>query len=156
MNENGVVIGSVTYSLNARAPILAKINEHFGTSFTGWSDNEIALREGDTLSSWAAYEKILQPNYPKYGVQLAGDTYWIGFLDNEKIYHALSNGTSSILASNEGVITSISGPTIDLVRSAVISLMARNNIECNDAVFHNSSLAVGDTVPNWSDYTLIQ
>lgn len=55
---NGVVVDNISFSIGERAPILEQINEHYGTSFAGWSDNEISLRLGDTLPNWDAYEKI--------------------------------------------------------------------------------------------------
>ena len=57
-DEDGVVIDNISYSINERAPILEQINEYYGTSFTGWSDNEIGLQIGASIPNWAAYEKI--------------------------------------------------------------------------------------------------
>lgn len=58
---NGVVVDNISIYGAERAPILEQINEHYGTSFTGWSDNEIGLRFGDSIPDWNAYEKIMLP-----------------------------------------------------------------------------------------------
>lgn len=58
---NGVVVDNISIYGAERAPILEQINEHYGTSFTGWSDNEMGLRFGDTVPNWNAYEKIEMP-----------------------------------------------------------------------------------------------
>ena len=61
LDGDGVVVDNISYSIASRAPILAQINEHYGTSFTGWSENEIGLRFGDPLPNWNSYEKIEMP-----------------------------------------------------------------------------------------------
>ena len=58
LDDDGVVVDNISYSIADRAPILAQINEHYGTSFTGWSDNEMGLRYDDIVPNWNAYEKI--------------------------------------------------------------------------------------------------
>lgn len=58
VDSDGVVVDNISIPINQRSSILAKINEHYGTSFTGWSDNEIGLHVGDSLPNWSAYEKI--------------------------------------------------------------------------------------------------
>lgn len=59
LDGGGVVDDIISIYGAERAPILAQINEHYGTSFTGWSDNEIGLRFGLPIPNWNAYEILL-------------------------------------------------------------------------------------------------
>ena len=58
-NGNGIIFDTISYPANERGPILEQINEHFSTSFTEWSDNEIGFSTGETIPDWDTYEKII-------------------------------------------------------------------------------------------------
>lgn len=85
LDDDGVVIDNISINGAERAPILEQINEHYGTSFTGWSDNEIGLRFGDPLPNWDAFEKIFVTI--KYKVKPPSSPYWaIGEMKDNKFY----------------------------------------------------------------------
>ena len=91
-DEDGVVVEDVSYSLSERAPILEQINEHYGTSFTGWSDNEFGLMIGDIVPSWAEYEKIEK--------QIPLGRYLVYDIDVGCLYDMSENGLSIYAQSN--------------------------------------------------------
>ena len=99
---NGIVVDNISIYGAERAPILEQINEHYGTSFTGWSDNEIGLRFGDPIPDWNSYEKIL--------LSLAEGLYKFDVSEGANAVFAamnFQNGTMSIYSSVKDTILKI-------------------------------------------------
>lgn len=152
LDGNGVVVDNISYSIEDRAPILAQINEHYGTSFTRWSDNEIGLRIGDTLPNWSAYEKIEIPAQ-KIAVKLqsAGDNLLVcGTLSN-KVFNMLTNGNGSLVAKESGIVDNYDGPGIG-ASSYIISLLSNFNLEATEVVQTIVDYPVGTEIPQWEQY----
>lgn len=153
---SGVVVNNISIYGAERTPILEQINEHYGTSFTGWSDNEIGLRLGDTLPNWNAYEKI----NGEFGIKIAShftqsNIVFIGWL-YEDIYHyyAVDEDSACGVLDTEGRYIA----PIDVTES--IQQMLLENIE--NAGYNVSAiqpdiiqLEIGQIVPNWNDYVVI-
>ena len=149
LDDDGVVVDNISYSIGDRAQILAQINEHYGTSFTGWSDNEIGLRIGDTLPGWNAYEKIELP-IRKISANFPPNLF--GYVQGETAFIATSNNYSLIVNPESGEVTG-TGPTIGVgFDTFVIDKLTAAGIEVNAAEGYDVPLVVGDTVPNWQEY----
>ena len=157
LDGDGVVVDNISYSIADRAPILAQINEHYGTSFTGWSDNEIGLSYGSTLPNWNAYEKIGLPK-TYIAVSVGGGETPCAFgevgQNNEVIFQSKDENTPWV-ASRAGVIvgeatgwpgifTYVWKPKID----AALGIDSTASLVI-------SSLEQGDEVPNWDSYQII-
>lgn len=156
LDGNGVVVDNISYSIADRAPILAQINEHYGTSFTGWSDNEIALSLGNTLPNWNAYEKIETTIYIK-AVYNQG-AYTFGFLSNDKIFQwEMFSESIAKLANTEGVVQSNTIQQAQGYWENVLKakLQARWDVE-SYVVDVDATLNPGATVPNWQNYEIVE
>lgn len=150
LDGNGVVIDNISYAIGERAPILAQINEHYGTSFTGWSDNEIGLRYGDTLPNWNAYEKISKL---RWEIQFAGTNGVFGIIENNTFKVYANNATNVLIASNEGVVVgtqNYSSEFGDFMKNKLVA--AELNVQSVEQFI--TSLNVGDNVPDWSLYNI--
>lgn len=111
LDGNGIVVDNISYSIADRAPILAQINEHYGTSFTGWSDNEIGLRFGDTVPNWNAYEKIEMPK-PKFFKILFDNGYVpVRVNENEYIIYLYQKGGNLIVCNSNSIVIESNGMT---------------------------------------------
>lgn len=157
LDANGVVVDNISYSIADRAPILAQINEHYGTSFTGWSDNEIGLRIGDTVPNWNAYEKIEMSSV--YVAVMPNDSsvaYIAGKVKGE-IFTILANTENSCLIINRnGVVNTIYGPPPTMqALSYAIGRLSANGISVTQTNAEISTLGVNDNVPNWDEYQII-
>lgn len=156
LDGNGVVVDNISYSIADRATILAQINEHYGTSFTGWSDNEIGLRIGDTVPNWNAYEKIQMP--------LEDGLYKFDYTGGRGTIFAcmeVHNGNVDVYASslesgdNINVYNPdgnyIAGNGIGAVLENISQTCSRypNFVSVSRFVKDNSNLE------NWSEYTLL-
>lgn len=154
LDDDGVVVDNISYSFADRAPILAQINEHYGTSFTGWSDNEIALSYGSTIPNWNAYEKIEMQSQKiavKIGESGGDNTFIIGTLIGED-FEIITNGNQSCVVISNGVIFSYGGPPAsypDYIKG-VLQGVGITATSISEKVV---DWAVGSTVPNWSEYT---
>lgn len=155
LDGEGVVIDNISYSIADRAPILAQINEHYGTSFTGWSDNEIGLRIGDTIPNWNAYEKIEMPETKQY-LAINYDDWTAGYLENENLY--LYGHTSSgniIICSEEGFVYQGGEVLSEEVRMILNSKLQNAGIQFNEIIVIESPYADGETIENWDNYQKI-
>ena len=149
---NGIVVDNISIYGAERAPILEQINEHYGTSFTGWSDNEIGLRFGDPLPNWNAYEKIEIPAQ-KIAVKIpgGGDTgLMCGTLSN-KVFDMLTNGNGCLVASINGIVQNYNGPGIG-ASDYIIGLLSNYNLEATEVVQTIVAYEVGADIPQWEQY----
>lgn len=154
LDDDGVVVDNISYSIADRAPILAQINEHYGTSFTGWSDNEIGLRIGDTIPDWNAYEKIGMPSQKiaaKIGEHEGNPNFIVGTLSAEN-FEIITNGNQSCVVESDGVIFSYGGPPAsypDYIKG-ILQGVGINVTSISEKVV---SWEVGSAFPDWSEYT---
>ena len=154
LDGNGVVVDNISYSIADRAPILAQINEHYGTSFTGWSDNEIGLRIGDSLPDWDAYEKNELPiNRVALRVNNDNTYYAFGTLDNGIFTMNVSSGGGSWIAMRSGEILNSSGPP-QSAASYIIGQFAIYSVNVTEVQANVESFDIGQDVPDWDKYTL--
>lgn len=156
LDGDGVVVDNISYSIADRAQILAQINEHYGTSFTGWSDNEIGLSLGDTLPDWDAYEKIEKTIYIK--ADIGKSTFVFGFLTTDKIFHwQMFNENSAKIASLEGVVqgSQMSQPSAYWSARLMQQLQTKWDVE-SYVVEVDSSLHPTATIPNWQKYEIVE
>lgn len=151
LDSDGVVIDNISYSIADRAQILAQINEHYGTSFTGWSDNEIGLRIGDTIPNWNAYEKIELPEEPQYFriylQDYAGNM--VGWLIGNIITLCMLENTMNIVIAAGGKMTNaIEGSNVyfNIVKNSVSNYYGIS-IEDLQIVNSEDSYSVGDNIP---------
>lgn len=151
---NGIVVDNISIYGAERAPILEQINEHYGTSFTGWSDNEIGLRFGDPLPDWNAYEKIEMPSQKiaaKVGAAEQGYSFIVGTLNGEN-FELITNGNQSCVVNSNGIITAYSGPPAsspDFIKG-ILQGVGITATSISEKVV---SWEVGSTIPDWSEYT---
>lgn len=152
LDSDGVVVDNISYSIADRAPILAQINEHYGTSFTGWSDNEIGLSIGGTMPNWNAYEKIEIESSNLYAVGDDTNGYFFGTLNGES-FELISNGSSSWLAERDGKIKGTGAPAS--VENLYINAFVSRGIEVTTITQKVEEYEIGAQVPNWSEYNII-
>ena len=157
LDANGVVVDNVSYALNVRAQILAQINVHYGTSFSGWSDNEIGLRIGDTLPNWNAYEKILLPNKIYVAASLGNNGYSVGYIQGNKyVFYSEANQNTYIMSKGGRIIAN--GISVETtwnyrVKPVLINHSFENVTEyLTEAKLYN----VGDIVENIGEYQFIE
>lgn len=157
LDGDGVVVDNISYSIADRAPILAQINEHYGTSFTGWSDNEIGLRLGDTIPNWDAYEKIEMPSVYVAVYPTSSSVAYIAGKVKGEIFTILANTeNSSLIINHNGTVNTIYGPPPTMqALSYAIGRLADNGITVTQTNAEISALGVGDSVPNWNEYSVI-
>lgn len=156
LDSNGIVIDNISYSIADRAPILAQINEHYGTSFSGWSDNEISLSLGDTLPSWNEYEKIrlsLAEGLYKFDVsQGYGSAYAAMKFQNGtmQIYSGeTAYGLRIIIYNPQGVYQGPGGE--DSILNAVQQICANySNVQSVEKVLKDTN-----NLENFENYTLL-
>lgn len=154
LDGNGVVVDNISYSIADRAPILEQINEHYGTSFTRWSDNEIALSYGSTLPNWNAYEKITIQGY--FAVNFGYNVF--GYLKEGVFETPRNEDGETYTADNNGVIieqtvVSPGHPGYNEFIQAVKDRFMQNNIIINEIVGKIETYSVGDNIANWNEYT---
>lgn len=156
LDGNGVVIDNISYSIGDRAPILAQINEHYETSFTGWSDNEIGLQVGGSLPNWNAYEKILLPEMVNFRFLMSGSSANVtGFMQGDKAYLNAQSETAIWNVSPEGQVWGALGKASvyeEQTKTLILSNYGRQISEVLPFVVEWQS---GSQVPNWDSYTLI-
>lgn len=154
LDDDGVVIDNISIYGAERAPILEQINEHFGTSFTGWSDNEIGLRFGDPLPNWNAYEKIeLATILIKTDI---GSVFAFGVIENSTLKMQGQNAEDKVyVANSDGVIVGSAGNAQAMIDSMVIPRLASQGYNVNVGEIIDASYNEGQTVDNWNDYVII-
>lgn len=109
LDDEGVVVDNISIYGAERAPILEQINEHYGTSFTGWSDNEIGLRFGDHLPNWNAYEKIEMPERQYFKIQFGNGYVPVKVLDNTYGIYLYRDNSNLIICDSEGTVIESEG-----------------------------------------------
>lgn len=155
-DENGVVVDNISYSIADRAPILEQINEHYGTSFTGWSDNEIGLRIGDTVPNWNAYEKIEMPINGWFKTLVGGTVYTYGKVENNVLILYCKNNGSGDGSLSLPIVTEqgkIQGFTL---AQSFIDIFSQRIGNITQSSIVESSLSIGDDVENWDEMTLVE
>ena len=153
---NGVVVDNISYSIGERAPILEQINEHYGTSFTGWSDNEISLRVGDSVPNWNAYEKIEMPQTLVAVAKFNNVGYVIGeIVDNTFICDAMEENRAFSI-SNDGVVEEVGIGSFSEFYNARVKPLLEAQFEITGYSMNlTSGLVPGSPVPNWDNYIKI-
>lgn len=150
---NGVVIDDISIDGAERAQILERINEYYGTSFTGWSDNEISLRYGGTLPNWNAYEKIELPKpfLWKYGLR-GGVESVFGKVENNILICYAKSLEDALIADENGLI--ISDYIVDKDFFDTFIKPNLNNLEITYTTigYDTSTYNENDNVENWNDY----
>lgn len=152
---NGIVVDNVSIYGAERAPILEQINEHYGTSFTGWSDNEMGLRFGDHVPNWNAYEKIELPEPQGQKIAVKMDIRYIAGTLLNGVYLCLATSSNSWAGiSNDGVVAGtypkVSDVAIDLKSKLSAAGYTNVNVQMNETF-----VASGDVLSDWSDYEKI-
>ena len=153
---NGVVVDNISYSIGERAPILEQINEHYGTSFTGWSDNEISLRVGDTVPNWNAFEKIEMPETKEY-LALDYGTWSAGYLENENVYlYGFTSSGNLMVCDADGLVYEGPGANFtDNLKTMLTYKLENAGIQFNEFVVIETPYTSGETVENWENYRKI-
>lgn len=154
LDTNGVVVDNVSYALKDRARILAQINEHYGTSFTGWSDNEIGLRLGDTIPNWSAYEKIELPEttFVKYFIE-SENSYLAGYIDNQNLklkIWSTYNQQAVIQFNNSGKKITVGGQP--QWNNDFLNAVNSKGIDVESAELEDMPEQPDDTIQNWQEY----
>lgn len=157
LDDNGVVVDNISYSIADRAQILAQINEHYGTSFTGWSDNEIALSYGNTLPNWDAYEKIEMPEQFlwKFKIPWSSNTAFGKVVNGILICYAKSLGTA-LVANDDGLITGTNVADENWLATFIKPKLDELGISYTGIDYDTSTYNIDDTVQNWNEYTLLE
>ena len=156
LDDDGVVVDNISYSIAVRAPILAQINVHYGTSFTGWSDNEIGLRFGDTLPNWNAYEKILLTEKVNFRFLASGSTANItGFMQGDKAYLNAQSETAIWNVSPEGQIWGSFEQASRYEEQTKTLLLSNFGRQISEVLPFVVEWQKGSQVPNWESYTLL-
>jgi hypothetical protein len=146
LDGNGVVVDNISYSIADRAPILAQINEHYGTSFTGWADNEIGLRVGDSLPDWNAYEKI--ENHGPYDFKIQYNGYYIvgnGIKDDYAEIWGKDMENAWLVNSNGQIIGSVN---VDDIYSNLLDVLFTDF----DII---EKYELNDTIPDFSQFIVL-
>lgn len=155
LDTNGVVVDNVSYAINDRARILEKINEHYGTSFTGWSDNEIGLRVGDTLPDWDAYEKI-EMQIPYYAVSTGGVESFAPGILVDKVWHIYGSIDDNIWGINsDGLIKEEIYRSSSYITNTMLPLMRNSGLIVESYVIEIIDWNIGQTIPNIQKYNFI-
>ena len=151
---NGIVVDNISIHGAERAPILEKINKHYGTTFTGWSDNEIGLRIGDSLPNWNAYEKIVLASQKIAAKSVSfGEDYFfiIGTLSGEN-FEIVTNGSFACIVNKSGIITGYNAPSASKTED-IIDILQRNGLSASTITEKIVSWESGSEVPDWAEYT---
>lgn len=151
---NGIVVDNISIYGAERAPILEQINEHYGTSFTGWSDNEIGLRFGDSLPNWNAYEKIYAPVPEIVLIKMpAGQQFILARYSEKTLGIACGIGTDTlIVVDNQGVVVTVQGPPFDTMKVQFEGYVEHAGYDVETTSIWEVSINVGDTMENWDSY----
>lgn len=153
---SGVVVDNISYSIGERALILEQINEHYGTSFTGWSDNEISLVVGDTIPNWNAYEKIEMPQTLVAVAKFNNLGYVIGEIVDKTFVCDAMEEDKAFSISNNGEVEQVGVGSFSQFYNARIKPLLETQFEIEGYTMNlNSGLVPGNPVPNWDKYTII-
>lgn len=153
LDDDGVVVDNISYSIADRAPILAQINEHYGTSFTGWSDNEIGLRIGDTLPDWNAYEKI-EIEQIKIAVGFESNSYFYGYIIGD-IFYVSSMESYAISVNNSGIVLDTQAYPEEMVFNQISGSLQRAGYNVSSTSPNEVIVDVNEQIENWNEYQII-
>ena len=157
LDGGGVVDDIISIYGAERAPILAQINEHYGTSFTGWSDNEIGLRFGLPIPNWNAYEKIEMPKPFLWKRLGPANVYFVfGIVDNDIITIYSQSIERALLAYDSGEIFNATRVSEDFVTNSIKAKLQQIGISANTVAYDTSTYAIGNSIDNWDEYTLLE
>lgn len=153
---NGVVVDNISIYGAERAPILEQINEHYGTTFTGWSDNEMALRFGDTIPDWDAYEKIEMPETKVY-LAINFSPFTAGYLENEivNLYGFTSSGNIIVCSADGLVFDGVGAILNDELKTLLRGKLENAGIQFDEFVVIETPYTSGETIENWENYEKI-
>lgn len=156
LDGNGVVIDNISYSIANRATILAQINEHYGTSFKGWSDNEINLSFGDTLPNWNAYEKIVIPKRRVAAKMQSGSnaSYLVGEIEHSK-FLVYAKSTGGIVSDNSGRVVAVNGPAAKESKY-IIGLLATYGVTIDTVEDEMVDWEINTYITNWSQFEKLE
>ena len=157
LDDDGVVVDNISIYGAERTPILAQINEYYGTSFTRWSDNEIGLRFGDSLPNWNAYEKIEMPTPFLWKMFMPNGTVLaFGKVENN-ILICYSYTIENIAICNEsGLVIGATHVDENFFTSIVKPKLDEFGISYTSIAYDTSTYRLDDNVENWDEYTLLQ
>ena len=157
LNDDGTVVDNISIYGAERARILEQINEHYGTSFTGWSDNEIGLRYGSTLPNWNAYEKIGLPPIMLYKYKNPINQVWFfGEVENAnaKIYGEDEN--TYFVLNDAGSIVGKNSSNVDKLKDEIkAAIEAKISESLQSISIVSTSYQLGGTVDNWDNYEIV-
>ena len=156
LDGSGVVVGNISYPITERTPILAQINEHYGTSFTGWSDNEIGLSIGDSLPNWNAYEKIyLTETKVKFNMPGSTTLFAMGKIVGSNFSLIGNNNNQFYKVETSGVINDLSGAASDFASSYCKQKLVSAGYNILTTNVEVKAYEVGDNVEDWQSYILV-
>ena len=154
---NGIVVDNISIHGAERAPILEQINEHYGTSFTGWSDNEIGLRIGDTLPDWNAYEKIEMPQTIKLKLNVPNTpVYSFGYL-NGNIFTMICQSSNEVeyALQNGQIVGGGGGDPIEFMKQYWAPKMVEQGYNVTSYQIRINPQELGEIVEDWNSYIVI-
>lgn len=89
--------------------ILQAVNEKYGTSFESWSQLPTAFEVGDTVPSWAAYEKIEMPKSQYFKIQFEGGYVPVKILNDSFGIYVYDGQSNLIICDNEASVIQSAG-----------------------------------------------
>lgn len=152
LDDDGVVIDNISIYGAERAPILEQINEHYGTSFTGWSDNEIGLRFGDSLPNWNAYEKIEMPILVAISLSGGSSPMIFGNMKGNTLYIDAKDNIMAYIATTLGVVTGGQAKIEEENKQIFISKVTPTYPNITNLELILASHEVNESLANWSNY----
>lgn len=138
--------------------MLFEINSHFGTSFTGWFDNEFYRNYGDLIPDWSEYERFAEKTYLKAHINYVSKDYFLfGYLVFDSVFHwNVYDSEFAILALSNGIIDNDISPLESIWNQYLYQgLQQYGNIESYEIVI-DASLVPDSYVPGWEFYELIE
>ena len=156
LDNNGIVVDNISIHGAERAPILAKINKHYGTSFTGWSDNEIGLRFGDSLPNWNAYEKI-EMTKTMVAIHMGGEQtpMIFGEISDDYLILDAKSETEAYLVDNNGQITNGKANINPITKPDYIAKVQNLYPNVIDITCQVKQYETGDAIKDWDKYQKI-
>lgn len=153
-DENGIVVDNISIYGAERVPILEQINEHYGTSFTGWSDNEIGLRFGDPIPNWNAYEKI-ELQITKWAAYYEPGKLILGYFDNDTLnVQCVTSKENSWVVNEDGVYIENIALSNYIENTLKYAINQMFGVAFNEITYiPTTGIDVGSNCPNWNEYS---
>ena len=158
VNAEGVYIENRPYHSYLEDDILTAINEKYGTNFSSLTYlREPSIAIGDDCPDWDAYEKIEMPSVYVAVYPTSSSVAYIAGKVKGEIFTILANTeNSSLIINGNGIVNTIYGPPPTMqALSYAIGNLADNGITVTQTNAEISTLGVGDSVPNWNEYSVI-